>query len=748
MIVERLRGRTIQIRRRNPETLERIVDTISDVWPYCFVETKNADLVECSAKQDGYTGIYGEELTKCIFRDPFDVGQLKKSMKTWEANIPFVNRVLSDKMTTFPDYKHRVWYLDMEWSVDSGVITAITVLDSYTERLYTWFLCNNSWSQEGAVRRMPCKDHPEGLDYVEFETPAMAFKSEKDMLRHFVKHMRKQDPDVVAGWYVAGADIRVLAERLDHWDIGAKTLSPMDRHRYEYQDDWSQPIPGVNTIDLMQAWTKLYQMKNGKLPNMKLDTAAREALGDRKVALPDGHNTFYSDIGTYIDYNRKDVTLLPRLNAYNNCIEHYLAIQHLVQCDLRTTPYITKMFTVLALRDRDFSFKIPSKPQFDKVDYEGADIMEPVPGIYENIGILDIRAMYHSNVAKYGISWENISDYGEDIGNGLKFDTSKKGLLQRQMDYMTELRNEYKHNMKQAETDEERRRYDALQFATKSLVASMYGAAGDSRYGLYHPDVAAAITYTSRNTLRELRRHSEALGHEVLYGHTDSVFVRMETPEDGERSLRIINEEMFPIITEFEKWCESSIIVAKNRYACKVAWTDGGYHPPQTYIKGIEMKQTRMPQVMKDSMQFVVDGLLDGLSPQYISNHLVKTIEKVMSKEYAWEELCMRGKLDKDLSQYKVLSEARAAADWANRNLGKGYGAGSSFMVSLDEEGKYIAFDDIQELRLSPRFTKLGYRHIAERFIVKKVEPYFILMGEDPIVLQNALNGLGSMVWL
>ena len=748
MIVERLRGRTIQVRRRHPETLERIVEKISNVYPYCYVRTSEADLVECSAKVNGFFGVYGEELTKCIFDDPYNVGQLKNQFKTWEANIPFVNRVLCDSDSNYPDYKHRVWYLDMEWSIDSDVITAITVFDSYTERLFTWFLCNDGWTQEGAVKSMPCIDHPEGLKEVVFDTPAMAFKSEADMLRHFVKHMKKHDPDVVSGWYVAGADIRVLAERLDHWGIGAKTLSPMNRHRYEYQDDWSQPIPGVNTIDLMQAWTKLYQMKNGKLPNMKLDTAAKEALGDSKVPLPNGHDTYFTDIGTYIDYNRKDVTLLPRLNAYNNCIEHYLAVQHLVQCDLRTAPYITKLFTILALRDKDFNLQIPSRPQFDKVDYEGADIMEPRPGVYENIGILDVRAMYHANVEKYGISWETVSSEGQDIGNGLKFDTTKPGLLQRQMDYMTKLRNKYKLKMKNAKNDEERRRYDALQFATKSLVASMYGAAGDSRYGLYHPDVAAAITYSARKTLKELRDLSEEAGHEVIYGHTDSVFVKIESPEIGLASLAEINKKMYPIITEFEKWCESAIIVRKNRYACRVTWTDGEYHEPQTYIKGIEMKQSRMPQIMKDCMELTIEGLLDGYSPQYISGHLINKIETVLAGQYDWRDLCLRGRLDKDLSKYKVLSESRAAADWANRNLGKGYGAGSSFLVSLDTDGKYIAFDDLEDLKSAPFHTEMGFKEIADRFIVKKVEPYYVLMGEDLTVLHNALNGLSKMEWL
>ena len=52
--------------------------------------------------------------------------------------------------------------------------------------------------------------------------------------------------------------------------------------------------------------------------------------------------------------------------------------------------------------------------------------MDPEPGVYSNIGIFDVRAMYHSNVAKYGICWTTLSEDGEDCGNGIKFDRSKK----------------------------------------------------------------------------------------------------------------------------------------------------------------------------------------------------------------------------------------------------------------------------------------------------------------------------------
>ena len=203
-------------------------------------------------------------------------------------------------------------------------------------------------------------------------------------------------------------------------------------------------------------------------------------------------------------------------------------------------------------------------------------------------GILDIKAMYHSNANKYNISWDTLSPDGEDCGNGTKFRTDTKGVLIRQMDYMTKMRNEFKSLMKSDPNNI--KKWDTMQFAAKTLVASMYGVAGDAKYGMYHPEIAAAITHTSRSTLHELMDEAEAEGFKVLYGHTDSVFCVIPTPESGLDVIDKINARMAPIEVEFEKWCSRMILVAKNRYTGMTAWTDGSYHDPTLYVKGIEFK--------------------------------------------------------------------------------------------------------------------------------------------------------------
>jgi len=137
--------------------------------------------------------------------------------------------------------------------------------------------------------------------------------------------------------------------------------------------------------------------------------------------------------------------------------------------------------------------------------------------------------------------------------------------------------------------------------------------------------------------------------------------------------------------------------------------------------------------------------LLNGKNQGGIVEQINSIVKRVVKGDYPLDELFMRGRLERNLSEYKVLSEARAAADWANKRLGKGYGAGSSFCVTLDSSGKYIAFDEPSEIE---GLAEIGYKQVAERFIVDKVEPYFRLMKWDFQAVLNSLNGLSDLQWL
>ena len=747
MIVERGKGRDVIIRARD-ENGERTTIKETGFYPYCFVETEHSDLFPGAAKEDGYLGLYGEDLTKITMSSPDNINMVKEvaeenGLRTWEANIPFVNRVLVDRLgvqRTMPikNYDHRVWYLDCEWNPVTNALRVMVFHDSFVgETVCLYVNPNYKKRMQSYSNRTPYRRDSKGR---------YEFPNEESMLRDFITRLNEADPDVITGWFVVGADIKNIIERCNVKGIAPRSLSPLNRIRYKF-GDWAQPIPGINCIDLMIAFSKLWELKNGKLPGYKLDDVAEIALGEKKVELPDGHDTYHTDLELYLDYSIQDVDLLPKLDNKVNAIGYYIGLQHLVQCDIQATPYITRMFTSLVLQDPKFKKRLPTKAQFEKIDYQGADVMAVEPGVHEKVGILDVKAMYHSNAALHNISWETLHKDGKDCGNGVKFAQGGKGLLIRQMDFMTGMRNYYK-SMMQSDPDN-KARWDAMQYACKSLVASMYGVCGDSKYGMYHPKVADAITFTSRQTLKKLRDVAKRVGWETIYGHTDSIFVTNVdmgvTKGEVFEKISLINGAMHPIEVQYERYCDRMLLMAKNRYAGNVVWTDGEWHEPTLYVKGIEMKQSRMPPVMKEAMGEVIGGILANKEEKEIEQNIKTLTLKVMNGEVEPRDLCMKGKLTRDLHQYKSLSGASAGAAWANEYLGKRYRGGDFFLTTIGTDGKYMAFDDPEDIE---GLYDFGYKYLADRFIVKKIEPYWEMMGWSLQPLLNALDGKGDLAWL
>jgi len=758
MIVNRGGRRTVRIRRRDPTTLERIEEKVSEYYPYFFVQDKDAKYVSrlhgVVDVEKGYEGVYGEPLSKVIYANPSDYWAMKDRMDylTWEGNIPFTNRVLGERVLNgegaYPKYEHKIWYLDMEWKTDTGEITIITVRDSYTNKDYTWF--THADYPAGDYNEMPCLNHPDGITTITFDTPIKAFSDEKSMLKHFVAHLRRKDPDIIAGWFVVAADIKQLAQRMERNGLRPETLSPYNRHTRKYkwtEKKWTQPIPGRISLDLMEAFKKLWVLKNGQLPGQGLDAVANHCLGEAKTRLSDGHNTYYSDIGTYIEYNRQDVALLPALDELVNCTDFYISMQHLTQCDFETVPKTTGLATCLFLQDKDFNLRIPTEAQFEKVDYEAAYIQEPTPGLYGPTAIMDIRAMYHSNVKLHNICWTTVDPDGTDCGNGAKFRQDKEGLLGRTMDYLTLERDKYKALMKKATTDKERRMWDGMQFATKSMIASLYGVAGDSRYGLYNPSIAAAITYTSRKTLSKLSKLCESKGYPVCYQHTDSCFVQVPTVDEAIELTDNLNIEMSPIVVEFEKFASSLMLKAKNRYAGRVVW-EGSYNDePDYYIKGMELIQARMPRAMKQATMRVLKGILDGEGEGSINDDLTTLITKYVKGEDS-SSLFIKTTLKRNLWDYKVLSGPAAGAEWAFHNLGCELSAGDDFIVALDNRGRYIGFPDMTYLPDVKQKATIGYQMMVEKFIVNKANDLYEIVGWDSQPLYNALRGVAEVEWI
>jgi len=116
------------------------------------------------------------------------------------------------------------------------------------------------------------------------------------------------------------------------------------------------------------------------------------------------------------------------------------------------------------------------------------------------------------------ISWETKSDIPTEFAVNiftpkdfsdtedtkmLYYNTDALGLLPRAVLELKELRNQYKKNMKKAGDKSEYAKWNNNQLAVKRLMASFYGIIAYQGFGWADVDLAASITASAREAIRE-----------------------------------------------------------------------------------------------------------------------------------------------------------------------------------------------------------------------------------------------------
>ena len=95
------------------------------------------------------------------------------------------------------------------------------------------------------------------------------------------------------------------------------------------------------------------------------------------------------------------------------------------------------------------------------------------------------------------------------------YKTDKLGLLPRAVIELRELRNDYKKRMKNAKDNDEYVKWYNNQMAVKRLMASFYGIIAFQGFGWANVNLAASITASAREAIREAAFKVREIGEEV-----------------------------------------------------------------------------------------------------------------------------------------------------------------------------------------------------------------------------------------
>ncbi len=384
--------------------------------------------------------------------------------------------------------------------------------------------------------------HGPGLEEVLLSVPATRERppgtvfcgSEKNLLLRLAEAIRHYDPDVITGWNVIDFDLTVLSRRAQSYHL------PLELGRLpgplKIQRDGSSwaasraEVSGRVILDGIQLLKGAFV----KLEDYRLDTAARALLGEGKTMMGPDHpeeieRAFRENLPEFVTYNLTDARLVSRLLEKTRVVDLAVERSLLTGMPLDRVSGSIASFDFLYLSEIRKRGKVaPSVTARSAAEPTlGGAVLEPVTGLHDRILGFDFKSLYPSIILTFNIDPVGyVPDPGpeEDViraPNGACF-LREPGILPELIGRLFPKR--------EAAT----KAGDAItSHAIKILMNSFYGVLATPACRFHSGPVANAITHFGQSILLWTRQHVEGMGHRVLYGDTDSLFVESnaETPE-------------------------------------------------------------------------------------------------------------------------------------------------------------------------------------------------------------------------
>ena len=366
--------------------------------------------------------------------------------------------------------------------------------------------------------------------------------NEAEALDAFVARVHALDPDVLTGWNVIDFDLNVLlriARRLRRpLPLGRDDGAVRVRPARGYFGSGQATVPGRVVLDGMDLVRGAFL----RFDDYSLGGVARAVLGEGKVALGEakGGNRaeailarYRDDLPTFAAYARADARLALEIVSELDLVTLAVARSKLTGMTPDRVSASIASFDFLylaALRKR--RVVAPTVRSADanvsRRHQAGGHVFEPVTGMHPNVWVFDFKSLYPSVIRTFNIdplafAPANAADAKTHVKvtNEAAF---RRGdaILPTILDGLFPRREAAK------------RAGDAVASqAIKILMNSFYGVLGTPACRFHNVAVANAVTGTGRRLLQWSKAWFEERGFDVLYGDTDSVFVRsgMETAE-------------------------------------------------------------------------------------------------------------------------------------------------------------------------------------------------------------------------
>ena len=425
-------------------------------------------------------------------------------------------------------------------------------------------------------RVLTWKEFDDKQDFVE------VLENESEMLKRFVDVVKEYKPDYILGYYSDGFDFPYLKARSEKLDVKLSLGLDGSALRLKMGIASKARIVGIPHIDVCK-FIKTTMDESLKLDAYDLDSVAKEILNENKHEMSmDEINSAWEngDINRLCEYNLQDAYLC--LEIFKKIKDNFHELVKLIGMtpfEISRLSYGQLVENYIIKRAKEYKEIIESKPMHNDVvarrmdSYQGAFVMEPKPGLYDDVVMLDYRSLYPSIIISKNISPSTLNKNNGHktppikIGNKevvYYFDDNKIAFIPSLIKEIIIRRSRIKEILKK---EPDNNILKARSYALKTLGNSAYGMFGFFGARYYSRECAESITAFGRKYIQDTIEKAKEKGFNVVYSDTDSIALILgrKTLDDAKNFLKEINDELPEFMElELEKYYKRGIFVAKK----------------------------------------------------------------------------------------------------------------------------------------------------------------------------------------
>ena len=496
-------------------------------------------------------------------------------------------------------------------------------------------------------------------------------QDERTLLHAFFDWLKTVDPDLIIGWSVVNFDLNFLDRKcralgisfaIGRGNEGAAILQPANPRQPRIAR-----IPGRGILDGIE----LLKAGFWAFDSFSLDNVAHELLGMGKLITTEQNKVaeinrqFREDKPRLADYNMRDCTLVNEIFTKADLIPFAIQRSNLTGLAIdRLGGSVAALDNLYLPRLHRHGFVAPDvQTESSGLGSPGGYVLDSVPGLYENVLVLDFKSLYPSIIRTFFIDPLSLAEPGNNPVPGFL-----DAAFSRDSHILPGLIEE----LWQARDAAKRDKNMPLSQAIKIIMNSFYGVLGSSGCRFHSQQLASSITRRGHEIITRSRDWIEACGYRVIYGDTDSLFVLLGPSHDrqsaqsvGQRLMSDLNAwwaetlaETYDIAchleVEFEIHFTRFLMPtirgmqtgSKKRYAGMIIGHDG---EPQLIVKGLEAARSDWTPLARNFQRELYRRVFLN---QPFDDYIRDTAKALQNGELD-EELVYRKRLRRRLDEYK-----------------------------------------------------------------------------------------------